>query len=116
MALAAELHAAMRADVLDHVDAAVGVADHDDRALADHGALEVAGVRDLGLEADVAPVALVEEALEFALVLVGLGIGHEGDAAGALVFPVDLLGKDGCRVVHRFVSCAVSFGRPALCG
>src|SRR5690606_8244430 len=34
-ALATELHAAMRADVLDDVDAAVQVARHDDRAFAD---------------------------------------------------------------------------------
>jgi DNA-binding transcriptional LysR family regulator len=67
---------------------AIGGAHHDDRALADHGALEVARVRDLGLQADVAPVALVEEAVELALVALLVGVDGEGNAAGAAAFPV----------------------------
>jgi hypothetical protein len=41
VAFAAKAHAAV-ADVLDHVDVAVGVAHHDHRALAHHRAAEVA--------------------------------------------------------------------------
>jgi hypothetical protein len=52
------------ADVLDDVDPALEVADQDHRALADDAHAEVARVRDLGLEADVAPVLAVEEALQ----------------------------------------------------
>src|SRR5690606_31948197 len=51
--LAAEAHAAMGAAVLDHVDAAVAVAHHDDGALADPGQLEIAGIRNLDLQRDV---------------------------------------------------------------
>src|ERR1700712_3642245 len=100
VALSAELHAAVGADVLDDIDAALGVAHHDDRALADDSALEVAGIRDFRFQADVAPVLAVEEAFEFLAVLVGFGISHEGDAAGAVRLPVYLLRKYGGCVVH----------------
>jgi hypothetical protein len=115
VALAAEAHAAVGADVLDHVDAALGVAHHDDRALADHGALEVARVRHLGLEADVAPVVLVEEALELFAVLVGLGVGHERDTARAGAFPMDLLRKNGGSGVHALVSLLLRAARKGGC-
>ena len=49
VALAAKLHAPVGADVLDHMDLAVSCTRHDDRALAHHGAFEIAHVRDLRL-------------------------------------------------------------------
>ena len=52
----AELHAAMGAAVDQHVDRAVGTAHGDDLAVAELAALEVAGVGDLGFEADIEPV------------------------------------------------------------
>src|SRR5215211_5757759 len=64
----AELHAAMRASIFDDVDRAVLVADHDDLALADECALEVARVRNLDGQSDVTPVRSVEEPLELARV------------------------------------------------
>ena len=70
--------------------------------LADHRADEVACVGQLGFERDITPVAAVEQALEFALVQVGVGVGPEGDAAGAAVVPA----HEGLRCVHvssRFV-------------
>ncbi|EWS62853.1 hypothetical protein Y695_03916 [Hydrogenophaga sp. T4] len=88
VALAAETHAAVRADVLHHMDRAVGGAGHDDRTFADHAALEVARVGDFRFQADVTPVALVEEALQFALVALLIGVDGEGDAAGAAQLPV----------------------------
>ncbi|MCY1544317.1 hypothetical protein D9M68_801920 [compost metagenome] len=88
VALATETHAAVRADVLHHVDLAVGGARHDDRAFADRAALEVARVGDLGFQADVTPVALVEEALQLALVALLVGVDGERDAAGAAQLPL----------------------------
>ena len=98
MALAAELHAAVGAHVLDHLDAA-RVADHVDRAFSHCRALEVAHVRNLGLQPDIVPVLPVEEALQLFLVQVFTGVGHERDSAAAFGFPSHLAGKDflgGC--------------------
>jgi hypothetical protein len=78
MARAAEAHAAVGTDVLDHVQPACGVAHQDHRALAHHRALEVARVRRLGLEADAAPVTAVGEALELAPVQPSAGVGRNG--------------------------------------
>ena len=109
LALAAEAHAAVGADVLDDVDSAFEVAGQDHRALADDAEAEVAGVRDLGLEADVAPVLAVEEALQLEAVQRLAGVAHERDAAGALVLPGQLAGEDGggCGSVHRGLSAVV---------
>jgi hypothetical protein len=87
VALAAKAHAAVRADVLDDVDLAILRAHQDHRALADDGALEIAGVRNLGLEADVAPMTLVEEAFELTPMQLLAGVGGERDAAGARARP-----------------------------
>ena len=89
MALAAKLHAPVGADVLDHMDLAVSGARHDDRALTHHRALEIAGVRDLGLQAHIAPVAFVKKALQLLLVPVFVGVHGKRNAAGAFRFPVD---------------------------
>ena len=82
VALAAELHAAVRAHVLEAVQRAIGRAAQNHRALTHHGALEVARVGHLGLQADVAPVALVEEAFQLLAVQRLVGVDGEGDAAG----------------------------------
>jgi hypothetical protein len=113
-ALAAKAHATVGADVLDDVDAAVEVACQDHRALADDANAEVARVRDLGLEADVAPVPAVEEALELEAVQRLAGVAREGDAAGALVLPGELAGEhgSGCGSVHRGLSASSTV---ALC-
>jgi hypothetical protein len=104
-ALAAEGHAAVGAAVLDHVQFAALVAHQDHAALADHRALEVAGVRHLALQPHVAPVALVEEALELAPVHGLVGVGPAGHAAGRGIAPVD--GGHGWRL------SAARFGRRA---
>jgi hypothetical protein len=113
VALAAEGHAAVRAAVLDDAHRAVGVAHHDHAALADLAAPEVAGARDLALQADVAPVAAVEEALELVAVDRVVGVDPAGRAAGRCVAPREAGGGVGgragrgrrehvgrCRVVH----------------
>ena len=89
VALAAKLHAPVGADVLDHMDLTTLAARHDDRSLAHHGALEVAHIRDLGLQAHVTPVAFVKEALQLLFVPVFVGVHGKRDAAGAGRFPVD---------------------------
>ncbi|QTP34840.1 hypothetical protein B7759_03462 [Burkholderia glumae] len=88
-ALAAELHAAMRAGVLEHDHLAVLGARHHDRPLADLGALEIAGRRHLRLQADVAPVFRIEQALQFALVKRIARIGLERCPARAVPLPVE---------------------------
>ena len=62
VALAAKAHAAVSANVLDNMNAAVDVANHDDRALAQASALEVSRVGNFSFQANVAPVLGVEEA------------------------------------------------------
>jgi len=86
-AFAAELHAAMGADVFHDAHFAIVVAQQDDGPLAHDRAFEVAGIRDFGLEADVAPVALVEEALQFPLVQRGVGVDAERNAMGTVALP-----------------------------
>src|SRR5690606_8747100 len=84
----AEAHAAMGAAVFDHVDAAITVAHHDDRTLADPGLAVIARLRDLDLQRDIAPMAMaVEETVELAAIDRRIGIGPEGDAAGARALP-----------------------------
>ena len=109
--LAAEAHAAVRADVLDDVERAVGIAREDHRAFADHGALVVARIRHLGFQADIAPVVLVEEAFEFLAVDRLVGVGEERDAVGAVAFPHRLGGKDRGGFIHGLVSLS-SAGHP----
>ena len=89
MTLTAKLHAPVGANVFHHMDLAALSARHDDRALAHHGALEVAPIRDLGFEAHITPVAFVKEARQFLLVPVFVGVDGKRDAAGAGRFPVD---------------------------
>ena len=92
---AAETHAAVGAHVLEDVERAVGVAHQDHRALAHHRSLEVPGVGHLGLQAHVAPVAPVEEALQLLAIDLIAGVGDEGDAVRAVAFPDGLAGEQG---------------------
>jgi hypothetical protein len=61
--LAHDHRAAVRAAIDEGVDRAVLVARHHDGRVADPGGAEVAGLRDLGLEAEVAPRRAAEDAL-----------------------------------------------------
>src|SRR5690606_21946643 len=58
-----EERAAMRATVLEGVDAAVGIAHHNDRHRSHEGGAVVAGIRDLRLEAEVVPRRAFVDAL-----------------------------------------------------
>ena len=87
MALAAKTHAPVGAHVFNHIDAAIGVAHHDDRTLPHHGAAKVACVGDFSLQAHVTPVAVVEETVELFFVQVFAGVSPKRNATGALTFP-----------------------------
>src|SRR5262249_13137344 len=117
--------AAVRAAVLNDAHAAVLVADHDDLPFAHERALEIAGVRNLHLEADVAPMRSVEGALELARVKLRIGVGakrnfgerrappdrlrsrrrvHDAPRARSLkrwIFPVAVFGSSGTNSTHR---------------
>ena len=93
MPFAAKLHAAVRTDVLDHAQRAVGATHQNHRTFTDHRAFEITGQRHFGLEPDVVPVAPVEETLQLFFVQRRVGIRHERDAAGAIGFPGHLLGE-----------------------
>ncbi|MNR27924.1 hypothetical protein D3C85_1452220 [compost metagenome] len=77
----------MGAHVFHDAHLAVVVAQQDDGAFPHRGALEVARVGDLGLKAHIAPMGLVEKALELALVQRRIGIDAEGDAVGTVALP-----------------------------
>ena len=61
--LLAKDHAAVRAAVLNDVDRAIGIAHDDDRTLTDPGTLEITGVGNLTLQANINPVAVIKETL-----------------------------------------------------
>src|SRR5207247_3619424 len=90
--LRAELDAAVRAAVDEHVRPAVGRADDGQRDLADRRALEVTRARDLGGERDVAPARAPEDPLLLAPVDLGVGVHPVGDPAHALRRPRALRG------------------------
>ena len=70
-------------------------------------ALEVAGVRNLRFEADVAPVAAIEETLELALVEVLARVGENGIRCDACTWrPTSSL-----RSATSFIACLQPFGR-----
>ena len=88
MTLAAKTHATVSAHVFNHIDAAIGVAHHDDRTLAHHGAAKVACVGDFSFQAHVTPVAVVEETIELFFVQIFAGVGPKRNATRALAFPL----------------------------
>ncbi len=98
--LAAKPHAAVRADVLHHVQLHVLAAHQDHRALADRRALEVAGVGHFGLQPHAAPVAAVEKSFQLAAVDLFAGVGRERHAMGAGALPDGLQWEDGVGRAH----------------
>jgi hypothetical protein len=99
----AELHAAMGAYVFHNAHLAALVAQQNHRALADGGALEVAGVGNFGFQADITPVRPVEEAFQLALVQRGVGVDAEGNTVGTVALPgrVDVHGLSP--IFYRFI-------------
>ncbi len=61
--LLAELHAPMRAPILDHADSSILVANNYDRFLSDERALEVPGVGQFRFERHVIPAGTAEDSL-----------------------------------------------------
>ena len=95
----ADLHAAMRAAIDQHVDRAIAAADSDDVAIAELAALEVAGIGDFGLEADIEPVARAEDAVELAREDLRIGVDPVRHARTSAVRP---FANNGFRQrVHR---------------
>ena len=89
--VATEDDSAVRAVICEHVDAAVAVARHDHRLVADIGADEIEWIRNLGLEGHVRPVRTVENALLFAVVHVLVAIDPKRNAGGSLRRPATAL-------------------------
>ena len=71
--------AAMRAPVLERVDLPVLAADDDHGHLADEGRAEVAGPRDVRLEAHVIPDGAFEDAAQLRLIVLGILIDPVGN-------------------------------------
>src|SRR5262249_25967492 len=86
----AELHAAVRAAVLERVQGAVAIADDDPRLLADERALVVARTWDLGLERHVVPAAPAEDPRLLPRVDLRVRIRPEGHTGHALRRPLSL--------------------------
>ena len=100
--LLAELHTAVGAAVLDDVDAALFIARHHHRLVADEGALVVAGVGDFGLERDISPALAAKNTLLLALVDFRVGVGPVGHARNSALRPFVL--------VRRVLVCGKSRG------
>ena len=95
MPLAAKRHAPVGADVFHHMDRSILVTHQQHRALANHRALEIPRVGNLRLQANVAPVPVVEQTVQLLAVQRLIGIGLKGNAAGAIRLPADLLREHG---------------------
>ena len=87
------------------------VAHQDHRALADRGALEVARVRDLGLEADVAPVARGRRSAELDAVQLVAGVARERDPAGSGVSEAISRARTGGTTARSMASSTFRSGR-----
>ena len=96
--LLAELHPAVRAAILDDVDStlaiSVDIANHDDLPLADERPLEVARIRNLREQPDVAPVRPVKDPLELALIQLLIGVSAERNFGQRLARPRNDRGAD----------------------
>ena len=106
VARAAELQAPVRTDIFDDADAPFEVAHHDHRAFADGAALEVAGLGDLGLQPNIAPVGAVEETIKLASVQRVAGVGRKRYAAAVARLPWQL-----CVTIRWLVAHAVLVAR-----
>ena len=96
VAFAHELHAAVGADVLKHLHFTLGIAHHDDRALAHGRAFEVTHLGYLDFQAHITPMLLVKKSIHLHLVQGGLGVCGKRDATGVALFPMQ-----GLRLVGR---------------
>lgn len=105
--LAEKRHAAVGSDVFHLMDLAIECARQDHRMLANQGALEVPRGGNFGFQADIRPVPLVKQALEFFFVVLGLGIEGEGHAVGVVALRM----YGWFNHEHSFDSDALTVGR-----
>lgn len=83
----AELCTAVGATIEEDIDLARRVTDRGHLPGAEPAALEVAGIADLGLEADIEPARAGEDALLLAREDLGIGINPVRDAGGSGIGP-----------------------------
>ena len=83
MTFSAKSHAAVRANVFNHMNLPLLCAGHDDGTFTHNGAFEVARIGNFSFKTDITPMRFVEKALEFFFVTVLARIDSERDAAGA---------------------------------
>src|SRR5690606_36755646 len=93
-ALAHELHAPVRTDVLKHMDLAVLAAAHHHRTLANDGPFEIALIRHFGFQPHIAPMVAIKEGLQFFLVQVRPRICFKRNAAAVFTWPSQRLGMN----------------------
>ena len=111
MTLAAKTHASVSAHVFNHVDAAVRVAHHDDRTLADHGAPEVARVRNFRFQSHITPVLVVEKFVQLFFVQVFARVSPKRNATCALAFPLGINRKNSGLCHGKFPSIKLKYPR-----
>ena len=97
--LLAELHAAVGAAVLKHIDGTVFIARDHHRLVADKGALIVARIRDLGFQGHISPARAAKNALLFAFVDLRIRVSPIGHAGKPSLRPL-ITGKSWF-VAHR---------------
>jgi hypothetical protein len=84
----AELYTAMRAAILNHVEASSFVKHYDDRLIADNRTLEVARCRDLRFKRDIGPGAPAEYALLLARIDLRVDIDPVWNAGNTFFGPL----------------------------
>src|SRR6516225_9471767 len=89
--LATEDNSAVGAVVGEHADAAVAVARHHHRLVADIGADEIVWVRNLGFEGYVRPIRTAENAFLLAVVDVLIAVNPKRNASGSFCRPRSVL-------------------------
>ena len=104
LALDAQQIAAMGAAIGKGVDAAIRIAGHDHRGLADRRGDVIAGIRNLGGEAQKAPGRTLEDPLLFEPVLLGVGIEAERDLAQTVRRPRNTPHRLGAEFGHGAAS------------
>ena len=77
----------MGAAILEGAKAAIHIARHDHRHIADEGGAIIAGLRQLGFEAEEAPRRAHEEARPLFIIDVGAAIDRIGDARQTFARP-----------------------------
>ena len=91
MTFPTEGHAAMRANVLNHMYLTILATRHDDRAFAHDRSLEIAQIRNLGLKPHIVPMRFVKKPLELFLVEFATCIYGKRNTTGTLSFPMNSL-------------------------